>query len=73
MLNIFNLASRRNLRKLDKELSKMNYDELLAGLQELNRVIIDDAPADKNTEELRAVYAITQCCLELKKIYKEDE
>lgn len=73
MLNIFNLASRRNLRKLDKELSKMNYDELLAGLQELNRAIIDDAPADKNTEELRAVYAITQCCLELRKIYKEDE
>lgn len=73
MLNIFNLASRKNLRKLDKELSKMNYDELLAGLQELNRAIINDAPADKNTEELRAVYAIIQCCLELKKIYKEDE
>ena len=68
MLNIFNLASKRNLRKLDKELSKMNYDELLAGLQELNRAIIDDAPAEKNTEELRAVYAIIQCCLELRKI-----
>lgn len=73
MFGIFNLMSRKNLKKLDAELSKMNYDELIGGLSQLSCEIINETPADKNTEELRVLYAITQCCLELKKIYKEDE
>ena len=73
MFGIFNLMSRKNLRKLDAELSKVKYDDLIAALNQLSHDIIDERPADKNIEELRAVYAITQCCLELKKIYKEDE
>lgn len=70
---LFNIKfiSNKQLKKLDKELSKINYNELLGGLQELNREIINENPDKKNTEELRAVYAITQCCLELQKIYEE--
>ena len=73
MFGIFNLMSRKNLKKLDAELSKMNYDELIGGLSQLSCEIVNEAPADKNTEELRVLYAITQCCLELKKIYEEDK
>lgn len=73
MFDIFNIMSKRNLKKLDKELSKVNYNELIGGLNQLSHNIISDSPADKNTEELRATYAITQCCLELQKIYEEDK
>ena len=73
MFGIFNLMSRKNLRKLDAELSKMKYDDLIAALNQLSHDIIDERPADKNIEELRVIYAITQCCLELQKIYEEDK
>lgn len=73
MFGIFNLMSRKNLRKLDAELSKVKYDDLIAALNQLSHDIIDERPADKNIEELRVIYAITQCCLELQKVYKEDK
>ena len=73
MFGIFNLMSRKNLRKLDTELSKVKYDDLIAALNQLSHDIIDERPADKNIEELRVIYAITQCCLELQKIYEEDK
>ena len=73
MFGIFNLMSTRNLKKLDTELSKINYDELLGALNQLSHNIIDENPAKYNIEELRVVHAITQCCLELKKIYEEDK
>lgn len=73
MFGIFNLMSRKNLRKLDAELSKVQYDDLIAALNQLSHDIIDERPADKNIEELRVIYAITQCCLELQKIYEEDK
>ena len=73
MFGIFNLMSRKNLRKLDAELSKVKYDYLIAALNQLSHDIIDERPADKNIEELRVIYAITQCCLELQKIYEEDK
>lgn len=73
MFGIFNLMSRKNLRKLDAELSKVKYDDLIAALNQLSHDIIDERPADKNIEELRVIYAITQCCLELQKVYEEDK
>ena len=73
MFGIFNLMSKKNLRKLDAELSKVKYDDLIAALNQLSHDIIDERPADKNIEELRVIYAITQCCLELQKIYEEDK
>ena len=73
MFGIFNLMSRKNLRKLDAELSKVKYDDLIAALNQLSHDIIDERPADKNIEELRVIYAIIQCCLELQKIYEEDK
>ena len=73
MFGIFNLMSRKNLRKLDAELSKVKYDDLIAALNQLSHDIIDERPAYKNIEELRVIYAITQCCLELQKIYEEDK
>lgn len=73
MFGIFNIMSRRNLKKLDAELSKIDYDTLIGGLNQLSWETVNENPADKNTEELRALYAITQCCLELKKIYREEE
>ena len=73
MFGIFNLMSRKNLRKLDAELSKVKYDDLIAALNQLSHDIIDERPADKNIEELRVIYSITQCCLELQKIYEEDK
>ena len=66
MLFNFKFLSNKQLKKLDRELAKVNYDELLGGLQQLTLETQD-------SEELRVIYAIEQCCLELRKIYKEDK
>jgi len=66
MLFNFKFLSNRQLKKLDKELSKIDYNELLGGLQQLSTEV-------KDIEESRVVYAIKQCCLELQKIYEEDK
>lgn len=66
MLFNFKFLSNKQLKKLDKELSKVDYNELLGGLQQLSTEV-------KDPEESRVVYAIKQCCLELQKIYEEDK
>lgn len=69
MFNVFNIMSKKNLKKLDAELSKVNYNELIGGLNQLSY----NLAVNENPEELRVIYAITQCCLELQKIYKGDK
>lgn len=72
---LFNLkfASDRQLRKLDKQLTELKYDDLIAGISIESQQIINDKPDGDCIEELRVLYAIQECLRKLKEIYNKEE
>lgn len=69
-MGLTKFITKKNLKALDKELQRLNYDELLKGLSDL----LAQVNACEDYECVRAVYAMEQVFLTLKREYdKEDE
>lgn len=73
-MNIKSFITKKQLLKLDKELEKIDYDELIGGLSELQSEIRDiEKDEQKYYKELRIINAIINTCVELRHIYKGEE
>lgn len=69
-MNLLTFINKRNLLSLDKELAKMDYDTLIAGLDKLRSEVKEN---DKHRyEELRALYALIETFTALRKVYEND-
>lgn len=69
-MNLLTFINKRNLLSLDKELAKMDYNTLIAGLDKLRSEVKEN---DKHRhEELRALYALIETFTALRKVYEND-
>lgn len=69
-MNLLAFVNKKNLLSLDKELSKMDYDTLIAGLDKLRSEVKEN---DKHRhEELRVLYALIETFIALRKVYEND-
>lgn len=69
-MNLLNFINKKNLLSLDKELTKMDYDTLIAGLNKLRSEVKEN---DKHRhEELRVLYALIEVFVALRKVYEND-
>lgn len=69
-MNLLNFINKKNLLSLDKELTKMDYDTLIAGLDKLRSEVKEN---DKHRhEELRVLYALIEVFVALRKVYEND-
>lgn len=69
-MNLLAFVNKKNLLSLDKELSKMDYDILIAGLDKLRSEVKEN---DKHRhEELRVLYALIETFIALRKVYEND-
>lgn len=70
-MNLLAFVNKKNLLSLDKELQKMDYNTLIAGLDKLRSEVKED---DKHRpEQLRVLYALIETFIALQKVYENED